>query len=123
MLFVAAGILSVRAKRKPHFEPVWTTLGLLLVFGGALSGVFDGRSSWVLWEAVLFVLAGLVAAVAYRLRRPLDFAIATIAADLGLLRILWEVFKGRAFLLVVAGSSLAVIAMLVRSHRRMKEPA
>jgi hypothetical protein len=124
VLFVAAGVLSVRSKRKPHFEPVWTTLGLLLLFGGALSGVFEGRGSpWVLWEAVLFALAGLVAAVAYRLRRPLDFAIATIAAYLGLLRILGEVFKERAFLLVVAGSSLAVIAWLVRSHRRMKETA
>ncbi len=122
--FVAIGILSARAKRKPHFEPVWTTLGLLLVFGGALSGVFEERGpSWALWEAVLFVLAGLVAAGAYKLRRPLDFAIATIAAYLGLLRILSEVFKERVFLLVVAGSSLAVIALLVRGHRRMKEPA
>ena len=120
--FVAAGILSARSKRKPHFEPVWTTLGLLLLFGGTLSGVFGG-SAWALWEGVLFVLAGLVAAVAYRLRRPLDFAIATIAAYLGLLRILSDVFKERVFLLVVAGSSLAVIALLVRSHRRMKVPA
>ena len=69
------------------------------------------------------MLAGLVAAGAYRLRRPLDFAIAALAAYLGLLRILSEVFKGSAFLLVVAGSSLAVIALLVRGHRRMKAPS
>ncbi len=123
-LFVAVGILSARSGRKAHFEPVWTTLSLLLVLGGALSGVFErGGGAWVPWEAVLFVLAGLTAAVAYRLRRPLDFAIATIAAYLGLVRILFEVFPGRAFLLIVAGSSLAVIAGLVRSHHRMKEPA
>jgi hypothetical protein len=36
VLFIGAGILSVRANRKAHFEPVWTTLGLLL---------FSARSS------------------------------------------------------------------------------
>jgi hypothetical protein len=118
-LFVAAGVLSVRAGRKPHFEPVWITLGLILVFGGALSGVFGDR--WIPWEGLLFFLAAAVVAVSYRYRRSLYFAIGVIAAYVGLLRILGELLEGRVLLLVVAASSLAVITLLVRSHRRMKD--
>ena len=43
ILFIAAGVASVRLRRKAHFEPVYTRLGLLLVFGALLSGVFGGQ--------------------------------------------------------------------------------
>jgi uncharacterized membrane protein len=33
-LFLAAGFHSVRSRRKPHFEKVYVTAGLLLLFGG-----------------------------------------------------------------------------------------
>lgn len=122
-LFAVAGILSVRSGKKPHFEPVWVTLGLLLLLGGALSGVFQPRhSSWAAWLGVLVVLGAVTLAVSYRLRRSLYFALATVALYLGLLRVLGEVLHGRALFLFVAASSLGVIALLVRSHRRMKGP-
>jgi hypothetical protein len=119
-LFIAAGIVSLRFRRKAHFEPVYVTLGLLLIFGALLSGVFGG--TWRFWLAPLEITAALVVALAYRHRRVLVFAIAVIAAYLGGLRLLAEVFRAEtSFLLVVAVTSLAVVALLVIAQRRMRD--
>ena len=124
VLFVAAGILSARLKRKAHFEGVWVTLGLLLLFGGLLSGVFqDTGSDWPIWEILLFACAGVVIAVAYRLRRPLDFALGVLAAYLGAMRWLAEALTGAALAFTIGVSSLALIAFLIRAQRRMRGPA
>jgi len=123
-LFIGAGILSVRANRKAHFEPVWTTLGLLLFLGALVSGVFQySGGAWLGWEVALGICSGVVIAVSYRLRRTLDFSLGVLAAYLGLLRILGDTVRGSFGLTVVAASSLAVIGLLVRVQRRMREPA
>lgn len=119
-LFVAAGIASVRTGRKPHFEPVYVRLGLLLAFGGLLTGVFGSRG-WTAWELALFAAAALVIAVAYRLRRPLDFSIGVLAAYLGFLRILFHVARNASGFLILAASSAGVVILLVRAQRRMRE--
>jgi hypothetical protein len=124
VLFVAAGILSVRLKRKAHFEGVWVTLGLLLLFGGLLSGVFqETGSDWPVWEIPLFVCAGVAIAIAYRLRRSLDFALSVLAAYLGALRWIAEVLDGATLAFTIAVSSLAVLAFLIRAQRRMRASA
>lgn len=123
-LFIGAGVLSVRWSRKPHFEPVWTTLGLLLFLGALVSGVFQySGSEWPWWEIPLWICSGVVIAVSYRLRRTLDFSIGVLAAYLGLLRVLGDAIRGSFGFMVVAVSSLAVIALLVKVQRRMREPA
>ena len=118
--FVAAGALSALRKRKPHFEPTWGTLGLLLVFGGLLSGVFtEADSDWILWTIALAVVSAICIGVAYRLHRTLYLAIGILAAYLGLMRLLAEVIRGSALFFVVAVSSIGVVALLVRlEHRR-----
>jgi Predicted membrane protein (DUF2157) len=121
-IFVAAGVLSVRLRRKPHFEGVWVTLGLSLFLGALVSGaVAPPGSAWLVWEIPLGVAAAIVMAVGYRLRRPLDFALGVLAAYIGLLRLLAAKLEGTPMLLVVAVSSLAVIALLVRAQRQMKD--
>jgi len=120
VLFVGAGIASVRLKRKPHFEPVYVSLGLLLLFGGLLSGAF-GESDWKIWELLLLAAAAAVMVAAYRLRRSRDFSIGVIAAYLGLLRILFHAVRNASGFLVVAASSVAVVILLVRAQRRMRE--
>lgn len=124
VLFVAAGILSLRLKRKAHFEAVWVTLGLLLLLGGLLSGVFqDSISDWPIWEIPLFVCAVVVIAIAYRLRRPLDFALGVLAAYLGAMRLLAEALDGATMAFTIGVSSLALIAFLIRAQRRMRASA
>jgi hypothetical protein len=121
VLFVTVGILSVHFRRKAHFEGVWTTLGMLLLFGGLLSGVFQTGTSWPLWETSLFLCAAGVILAAHRLRRPLDFALGVLAAYLGSLRVLGEALSGSALAFTIAISSLAVLAFLIYAQRRMRE--
>ncbi|MEP6471311.1 MAG: DUF2157 domain-containing protein [Acidobacteriota bacterium] len=120
-IFLAAGFLSVRSGRKPHFEKVYVTAGLLLLFGGILSGVMQPVSSaWLLWEAVLGILGAAVLAIAWRLQRPIDFAIALAALWLGVLRLTGEVLKREPLYLAAAVWSIAAIVVLVRATRRIR---
>jgi hypothetical protein len=121
VLFVAAGFLSVRSGRKPHFEKVYVAAGLLLLFGGILSGVLQSSSSpWLLWEAVLGVVGAAVLAIAWRLRRSLDFAIAVAALWLGVLRLTGEVLKREPLYLAAAVWSIVAIVVLVKATRRIQ---
>ena len=98
------------------------TLGLVLFLGGLLSGIFED-ADWPLWAIPLFVSAGIVIALAYRLRRPLDFALGVLAAYLGMLRWLGDALSGSTLAFTIAVSSLVVLVFLIRTQRRMKEAA
>jgi hypothetical protein len=120
-LFVAAGMLSTRSRRKPHFEKVYVTAGLLVLFSGILSGALQGSSSnWPLWEAALGIVGAAVLTIAWRLRRPLDFAIAVSALWLGGLRLTGEVLKNEPLYLAAAVWSILAIVVLVRATRRIQ---
>jgi uncharacterized membrane protein len=135
ILFLAAAVASVRLNRKAHFEGVYATLGLVLVLGALVSGAWMSSSRWVSgvgqqpdrawipWELLLLAGASAVIVVSYRLRRPLDFSLGVLAAYLGMLRLVSEagIGQGAGFMLVVAATSAAVIAFLVRAQRRMRE--
>ena len=119
ILYVAVGLLSARARRKAHFEPVWTASGTILAFLGVLTGVFQG-GAWFAWEAALLLLGGPALAVCWRLRRRLEFAIATAALYVGGLRLLGEITRGQGALLIIAAWSAAALVFLIRSTRRLR---
>ncbi len=118
VLYVAAGIASVRLRRKAHFEPVWVTAGLLLVFGAVVFAL-EG-SSWRTWEAVLAPLSAAVMALAYRLRRPVDFAIALAGLWIGGLRAIGDLISGGSDAVFLALWSVAVLVVLIAATRRMR---
>ena len=121
LLYVAAGVVSVRRRRKAHFEPVWVTAGLVLVFGALLSGAWGrGAEPWPLWEVALFLVAGVVMTIAYRLRRPLDFAIALAAVYVGGLRALEGLISGPGDMLIVAAWSIGALVVLIAATRRLR---
>ena len=122
-LFTAVGIVSARAGKKAHFEDVWVNAGVLLVFGGLLSGVFAGRP-WAPWLGALLVAAAAIAAAAYRWKRTLPFAQAVLAAYLGLMRAVLSGGGGdlAGRLLLAALLGLAALAAIVLAHRRMRIP-
>lgn len=120
-LYLAAGWISVRSRRKPHFEKVYVIAGLLLLFGAILSGALqESRSGWRIWEGVLAVVGAAVLAIAWRLRRPLDFAIAVAALWLGVLRFTGDVLHREPLFFAAAVWSIAAIVVLVAATRRMK---
>jgi uncharacterized membrane protein len=122
-LFLAAAVASVRLRWKAHFEGVYATLGLVLVLGALVSGAWMSDRAWIPWEALLLAGSAAVIVVSYRLRRPLDFTQGVLAAYLGILRLVSEagIGRGAGFMFVVAATSAAVIAFLVRAQRRMRE--
>jgi len=121
-LFVALGVAAARLQRKAHFEDVYVNAGLLLVFGGLLSGVFgERRDGWGVWLLALLVSAAAAGIAAYRAKRTLPFALAVVAAWLGLQRLVFEgvgAAQGGALLLsaITAGAALILI---VTSRRKM----
>lgn len=121
ILFLAAGVLSVRSRRKPHFEIVYVTAGLLLVFGGLLSGALQGSSSrWFLWEIAVGLGGAAVLAIAWRLKRPLDFAIGVAALWIGGLRLTGDVLDEEPLFLAAALWSIAALVVLIRATRRIR---
>lgn len=120
--FTAVGVVSARRGRKAHFEDVWVNGGVLLVFGGLLSGVFGSRLDWGVWLLALLAAAALVGALAWRAKRTLPFAQAVLAAYLGLLR---GVFSGgggdtAGRMLLAALLGCAALATIFLAHRRMR---
>jgi hypothetical protein len=122
-LFIALGYFSVRLRRKAHFEPVYVTVGLILLLGGLISGVFESGTAGLLWLLALLACAGATVFIAYRLRRSLDFAIGVFAAYVGLIRVISHVLAGSCLSFTIAFSSLAVLGFLIRAQRRMKAAA
>jgi hypothetical protein len=123
-LFVALGVAAARRKRKAHFEDVYVNAGLLLVFGGLLSGVFgDKTSRWDAWLLALLFVVAAVAVVSFRAKRTLPFALAVVAAYLGFLRPIFEIRGAEAFSLFLA-AVLAALALflIVTARRRMRVP-
>ena len=125
-LYVGAAVLSVRLARKPHFEEVFASTGLLLLLGGLLSGVLDDRQAWSAWLVAVLLTSGGVMAVAFRLGRSLYFAVALVAAYLAFVRLLFEPFRyGRHAdsipLLLAALLGSAGLAVIFWAHRRMRE--
>jgi hypothetical protein len=123
-LYVGAGALSVRWKRKPHFEEIFANAGLLLVLGALVSGVLGDQPMWGVWLAGLLSTAGLVMLLAFRLGRSLYFAQGVLAAYVGLLRLLFAPYGRQASslpLLLAALLGIGALTLIFAAHRRMTE--
>jgi hypothetical protein len=122
-LFVVLGVAASRRQRKAHFEDVYVNAGLLLIFGGLLSGVFvDRGDGWGAWLLALLLVAAAVAAAGFRWKRTLPFALAVVAAWLGLQRLVFEgagSAQGGA-LLLSAMSAAAALILILFAHRKMR---
>jgi len=123
-LFVVLGVAAAGRQRKAHFEDVYVNAGLLLVFGGLLSGVFgDGGARWGAWLLALLLVAAAVAAVGFRAKRTLPFALAVVAAYLAVLRPVFEIRGAEALaLLLAAVLAAAALFFIVAAHKKMRVP-
>ena len=75
------------------------------------------------WELVLLFVGAAFIGMCYRLRRPLEFAIATAALYVGGLRLVGELFDGaggEATLFLIAIWSAAALIFLIAATRRMR---
>ena len=121
-LFLLGAVLSRRRGWKAHFETVWGNLGLLLMFAGLLSGVFEsGRGDWVAWELPLACGAAVAIAYGLKKRRPSYFAQGAVAAYLGAWRVIVETLPDTIALLFCSLSSLAMLVFLAVKWRSLRE--
>jgi hypothetical protein len=125
VLFLLGAVASVAWKKKAHFEGVWANIGLLLLLGALLSGVFGERDIWPFWLLALLLVASAVIWISFRLGRLLPFAMGVVAGYLGFLRLLFRTLRREEALafLMTAISSIGVLVVLVAAFRRMKEKA
>ena len=125
VLFAVLGLVSVRAGKKVHFEDVYVNAGLVLALGGLLSGVFGEREDgWAGWLLALLLVSAAIALAAFRKRRTLPFALAVVAAWLGLQRLVFEstgTVSGGAFL-ISAMTAAAALILIVTAHRKTRAP-
>ena len=123
-LFVALGVGAAVRQRKAHFEDVYVNGGLLLVFGGLLSGVFGDRGDrWGAWLLALLLVAAAVAAGGFRAKRTLPFALAVLAAYLAVLRPVFEIRGAEALaFLLAAVLAAAALFFIVVAHKKMRVP-
>jgi hypothetical protein len=70
--------------------------------------------------AALAILGSVALLLCWRLRRPLEFAIATAALYVGGFRLLGEITHGQGALLIVAAWSTAALVFLIRATRRLR---
>jgi hypothetical protein len=122
LLFLGLGVALRRTGRKPHFEPVATWLGWLLVLGGLLTGAASSRGGWIGWALSLCLVGAGLAAGAYRARRFGLLALGVAAAYIGVTRFVVEVFDEAYPLgcLWLAASSVGVVLLLLLLHRRLR---
>jgi hypothetical protein len=121
-LFLVAGVLSVRAGRKAHFEPAFGNLGLLLLLGATVTGAYGGRGGLdAFWFPALALAAATTVALAYRARRSDYFAQGVIAAYLGFLRLAAELHLQVGLFYLVSAGSFGVLLLILWAHRRFKE--
>jgi Predicted membrane protein (DUF2157) len=121
-LFVLLGFALGRGTLKPHFEPVATHFGWLLVLGALASGGGLTTTMELLFLlALLAVSCGLAWRALVGRRFPL-FVLGTLGAYLAVVMVLLRA-KPRdsvAFLLI-ALSALGLVAALVRARSRIRE--
>jgi len=93
LLYVITAMLSVRLDRKAHFEEIFGNAGLLLLFGGLVSGVMLSELDWGIWLVALLVVAAAVMWISFRVGRSAYFAEAVLASYVGLVRLLFAPFS------------------------------
>lgn len=120
-LFLVGATLSIRRGWKAHFEPVWAHLGLILILGGLLSGVFEEKRAWLFWELSLCVVAAIVIGLGIRNRRASFFALGAIAAYVGALRIIFETLPHTLAFLVTAFSSIGMLLFLAGKRHALSD--
>ena len=118
--FVTIGFALTRKRFKPHFEPVAAYIGWLLILQSIAWGIDSGEWSGAHRLALIATGSGL-AGYAMRSKRFGLFFFGVLAAYVGSMVILASWIRSEKLgLLLFASSSLALVALLARAHRRFR---
>ncbi len=122
ILFLLMADYSIRRKRKPHFEPIAAHMGWLLILGALVSGGFEPSPEGIIYIVALVLAGTALAWHAFRKRRFVLFSFGVFAMYIALTQL---VFKARLEfeleMLWIAVTSLALIGLLRKAQRRMRD--
>jgi len=123
VLFVFLGRLSLRTAKKAHFEPVAVHLGWLLILGALVSGGWAHGPKGIAHIALLTATGIGLAWHSFQKQRFPLFSFGVLAVFIALNELVIKsrldfVFKS----LLVSSTSIVLIVLLWKAHRRMKEP-
>ncbi len=123
LVFVFLGRFLLRTKRKPHFETVAVHLGWLLILGALISGGPSDRLKGIAYITALAATGLGLAWHSFRKQRFPLFSFGVLAVFIALNEL---VIRARLDFvpksLLVSGTAVALIALLKKAHRKMKEP-
>lgn len=123
LLFVLLGRFLIRNKRKAHFEPVAMHLGWLLVLGTFISGSPERGAEGIAYAVCLGLTGATLAWRVLRQRRFALFAFGVMAVYIAASQLVLKGSLGYlADCLWFIVSSLAFIAWLWKTQRKMKVP-
>jgi hypothetical protein len=123
LAFVTLGRALLWSKKKPHFEPVPTYLGWLLVLAALLAGFDDGKRTDTAYRAALFAVGAGLAFFAFRAHRFPLFGLGLIAAYTGLSALVLSGTEALAVYVWFAVTGIAVLVGLLKAHQAMREAA
>jgi hypothetical protein len=122
MLFIVLGAVLLRKNLKPHYEPVATYLGWIMVLAAFMSGLGSAKGREFAW--CLFLAGAARAAFAFRSRRFPLFAIGVVPSYIGASYLfLTSTHIGLlGGMLWFLATSIGLLVGLFAAHRKMKEP-
>ena len=123
LAFVTLGRVLVHSARKPHFEPVATYLGWMLIVGMLVSGVADGGAAELAYRSGCFLLGTALAAFAFRAGRFPLFGLGLVTAYIGLSALVVSEADALLAYLWFAVTGIAVLVGLLKAHHAMREHA
>src|ERR1700754_512317 len=125
-VLLASGRLTVQRRIKAHFETTYTNFGLHLFFIAALAGLFTYDTVYLLWFAVLAVIASFLYVQAIRRRSFYFVLMIVLYTYIGLcyivLRLLWRRLQDDTMalgLLWLGLSAFGVAMLLIRLNRQI----
>ncbi|HTI90220.1 MAG TPA: DUF2157 domain-containing protein [Puia sp.] len=125
-VLLASGRLSAQRRIKAHFETTYTNFGLHLFFVASLAGLFIYDTVFLLWFAVLAVIAFFMCVQGIRRRSFYFVLMIVLYTYIGLcytvLRLLWKGLQGDTIapgLLWLGLSAFGVAVLLIRLNRKI----
>jgi hypothetical protein len=122
LAFVFLGRFLLRTGRKSHFESVAVHLGWILILGAILSGTLDAGSSDNLYIVILAITSAALGWHNFRKHRFVLFVFGVLGVYIALIECVFKLRLGDiADLFLIGLLSVAMMAVLWKTHRKLKE--
>jgi hypothetical protein len=123
VLFICLGRYLLRAGKKAHFEPVAVHLGWILALCGLISGGGESGAAGGVYITILILVGVGLGWDSYKQQRFALFCFGVLSVFIALIEMVDNArFESAVALFLISILAIALIVVLWKVHRRMKEP-